>query len=175
MLRPDRPRLSCSVPSRLVAHCVFAVRRHRSTPVMHSPHRPPDATRRSCLCRVSRCELDDCSGRVQTSKFPVGDSLGLSAGIQFTPPKRTRHRQDSFVVSGGRCGLGVSNPARRAVWPRWPKRQAISLLELRFLQDGVRKDHGLVNEIALMSPRTDRRQQCLCCTEEAAEKLRMDP
>jgi len=32
-------------------------------------------------------------------KFSVGDSLELS-GIQFTPPKRTRHRQDSFVVSG---------------------------------------------------------------------------
>ena len=31
--------------------------------------------------------------------FSVGDSLELS-GIQFTPPKRTRHRQDSFVVSG---------------------------------------------------------------------------
>ena len=32
-------------------------------------------------------------------KFSVGDSLELS-GIQFTPPKRTRHRQDNFVVSG---------------------------------------------------------------------------
>jgi len=32
-------------------------------------------------------------------KFSVGDSLELS-GIQFTLPKRTRHRQDSFVVSG---------------------------------------------------------------------------
>jgi len=31
--------------------------------------------------------------------FFVGDSVELS-GIQFTPPKRTRHRQDSFVVSG---------------------------------------------------------------------------
>jgi len=26
--------------------------------------------------------------------------------IQFTPAKRTRHRQDSFVVSRGRCELG---------------------------------------------------------------------
>ena len=32
-------------------------------------------------------------------KFSVCDSLELS-GIQFTLPKRTRHRQDSFVVSG---------------------------------------------------------------------------
>ena len=31
-------------------------------------------------------------------KFSVGDSLELS-GIQFTPPKWTRHRQDSFVVA----------------------------------------------------------------------------
>ena len=34
--------------------------------------------------------------------FSVGDSLELS-GIQVTPPKRTRHRQDSFVV----CGVAV--------------------------------------------------------------------
>ena len=32
-------------------------------------------------------------------KFSVFDSLELS-GIQFTRPKRTRHRQDSFVMSG---------------------------------------------------------------------------
>ena len=32
-------------------------------------------------------------------KFSISDSLELS-GIQFTPPKRMRHRQDSFVMSG---------------------------------------------------------------------------
>jgi len=32
-------------------------------------------------------------------KFSVGDSLELS-GIRFIPPKQTRRRQDSFVVSG---------------------------------------------------------------------------
>ena len=32
-------------------------------------------------------------------KLSVGVSLELS-GIQFTPPKRARHRRDSFVVSG---------------------------------------------------------------------------
>ena len=41
---------------------------------------------------VCRCELDDCSERVQTSNF-------LSATV-LSSPKRTRHRQDSFVVSG---------------------------------------------------------------------------
>ena len=54
---------------------------------------------RPCLSRlVCRCELDDCSQRVQAANVSVGDSLELS-GIQFTPPKRTRHRQDSLVVS----------------------------------------------------------------------------
>ena len=59
-----------------------------------------DKTRQSCLCRVllCRCELDDCPERLQ-STFSVGDSLELS-GIQFTPLKRTRPGQDSFVVSG---------------------------------------------------------------------------
>jgi len=49
-------------------------------------------------CLMCPCKLDDCSERVQTSDFSVGDSLELS-GIQFTPSKRTRHRQDSCVVS----------------------------------------------------------------------------
>ena len=54
----------------------------------------PDTTRRSCLCRV-QCELLwTCSD----FKLSVGDSLELS-GIQFTPPKRTRQRQDSVVGS----------------------------------------------------------------------------
>jgi len=46
--------------------------------VMPNSHLQPDTTRRSCLRRVRRCELDDCSERVQTSNFFVGDSLELS-------------------------------------------------------------------------------------------------
>ena len=53
----------------------------------------------SVLCLVCRCESDNCSGQVQTSYFLSGDRLE-SSGIQFTLPKRKRHRQDSFVVSG---------------------------------------------------------------------------
>jgi len=56
----------------------------------------PDTTRRSCLCGVLCAGVNwRCPGFV----FSVGDSLELS-GIQFALPKRTRHRQDSFVVSG---------------------------------------------------------------------------
>ena len=102
-------------------------------------NRPPDKTRRSCLCRISRCKLSletvwrsclpamvaidwqaqrhtrhektvlsvscrvVCIGQLLLTyldfKFSVGDNLELS-GIQFTPPKRTRHEQDSFVLSG---------------------------------------------------------------------------
>ena len=74
---------------------------------MPNSHRSSNTTKRSCPCRVrcAGCELNDCCGGVQTSNFSVGDSLELS-GIQFTPAKRTRHRQDSFVVSRGRCELG---------------------------------------------------------------------
>jgi len=35
--------------------------------VMPNSHLQPDTTRRSCLRRVWRCELDDCSERVETS------------------------------------------------------------------------------------------------------------
>ena len=31
----------------------------------------------------------------------------LIALVQFTPPRQTRHRLDCFVVSGGRCKLGI--------------------------------------------------------------------
>ena len=50
---------------------------------------PPHQTRQDGpVCVVSGARSD--------FKFSVGDSLELS-GIQFTLPKRTRHRQDSFV------------------------------------------------------------------------------
>jgi len=38
-------------------------------------------------------------------RFSGGDSLELS-GIQFTPPRQTRHRQDSFVGSGLAVWIG---------------------------------------------------------------------
>ena len=57
-------------------------------------HARHDKTVLSVSCLAWRCELDNCSERVQTSNF-----LPLS-GMQFTPPMRTRHRQNSFVVSG---------------------------------------------------------------------------
>ena len=88
-----------------VCVCVCVTRRSR---IMPNSHRSSNTTKRSCPCRVrcaGCCELNDCCGGVQTSNFSVGDSLELS-GIQFTPSKRTRHRQDSFVVSRGRCELG---------------------------------------------------------------------
>ena len=45
-------------------------------------------------------------------KFSVGDSLELS-GIQFTPPKRTQHRQDSFVASDVAVWISLNS-----VWSR---------------------------------------------------------
>ena len=57
-------------------------------------HARHDKTVLSASCLAWRCELDNCSERVQISNF-----LPLS-GMQFTPPMRTRHRRDSFAVSG---------------------------------------------------------------------------
>ena len=48
-------------------------------------------------------------------KFSVGDSLELS-GITFTPPKRTRHRQDSFVVSGVAVCIGFQRMTSNLSW-----------------------------------------------------------
>ena len=70
--------------------------------LMPNSHRPTDTTRTvlSAQCLARRCELDDCSERVQTSSFLSATILSWS-GIEFTSPERTRHRQDSSVVSGG--------------------------------------------------------------------------
>ena len=69
--------------------------------LMSSLHRQPDTTKQSCLCRVWRSGVNWGQLLLTCSDFKssVGDSLELS-GIQFTTPKRTRYRQDSFVVSG---------------------------------------------------------------------------
>jgi len=86
------PQLSTPFPRRDVDFPIKAL--------MPNSLRPLDTTRRSCLCRVW------CAGvnwtialNVFRLQISVGDSIELS-GIQFTPPKRTRHRQDSIVVSG---------------------------------------------------------------------------
>ena len=68
---------------------------------MPNTHRPPDTTRQDRpVCVASG--VPAWTGRLLWTcshfKFSVGDSSELS-GIQFTPPKRTRNGQDSFVVS----------------------------------------------------------------------------
>ena len=52
-------------------------------------------------------------------KFSVNDSLELS-GIQFTPPKRTRQRQESFVVSDMAVWIDCFSLTRfeQRQWPR---------------------------------------------------------
>jgi len=75
-------------------------RRMFGTTCRYAQFTPPARHDKTVLSLAWRCELDNCSERVQTSNFlSAGDSLELS-GIQFTPPNRARHRQDSFVVSG---------------------------------------------------------------------------
>ena len=66
-----------------------------------------DKTVLSASCLVCRCELDDCSERVQTSDFLSATYFicrpGVS-GIQFTPPKQTQQlqtRQFCRVWRGG--------------------------------------------------------------------------
>ena len=57
----------------------------------------PDTTKQSCMCRVWRVTCVNWTIAILTCS--INDSLQFS-GIQFTRPKRTRHRQDSFVASG---------------------------------------------------------------------------
>jgi len=66
----------------------------RPTHAQFTPPTRQDKTVLSASCLACRL-LWTCSDY----KFSVGDSFELS-GIQFTPQKRTRHRQDSFVASG---------------------------------------------------------------------------
>jgi len=66
---------------------------------MPNSHRPPDTTRRSCLYRVWRGDVNwTIPINVSDFQFSAGDSLKLSR-IQFTPPMQTRRRQDCFVGS----------------------------------------------------------------------------
>ena len=80
---------------------------YRDQTFMRQSQRLPDTTRQSCLCRVwtRRCKLDDCSKRVRTSDFPSA-TASSRRGSNSHPPKRTRHRQDSFVVSGVAVRIG---------------------------------------------------------------------
>jgi len=60
----------------------------------------PDTTKQSCLCRVWCDGVNWTIAKLTCSnfKFSIGDSPRVAG--QFTPLKRARHRQDSFVVSG---------------------------------------------------------------------------
>ena len=81
---------------------------------MPNSHRQPDASRQSCPCRVwCACVNWTIATNVFGLHTSVGDSLELS-GIQFTPPKRTRHRQDSFVVSGVAVWISFNRPGWRS-------------------------------------------------------------
>ena len=74
---------------------------------MPNSHRPPDTTRRSCLCRVWCTDANRTIAlNVFSLQFFFGYSLGLS-GIQFTPPKRTRHRQVLSCLAW-RCELALT-------------------------------------------------------------------
>ena len=83
--------------------------------VMPNSHRPPDKTRRSCLCRIWRCELsrpDKCvlrrsasGGRTAPPDTPRHrpDTERTCLAVeptQFTPPHQTRQNSPICVVSG---------------------------------------------------------------------------
>ena len=82
--------------------------------------------------------------------FSAGDSLELSE-IQFTPPKRTRHRQDSFVVSGEAVWIGSTSnlvPERRLAsvrgfWSAGPDAWNSLSSHLYFINDTAVSKHKL--------------------------------
>ena len=121
---PDKTRKSCRVrrcelsrPDRPTSAFCFRVRPAVAPTVPAPPDTPmlnalvgggqadsihtttPDTTRRSCLCRVwcaDRCEVDDCSERVQTSNY-------LSATVLSCRESNSRRRSgrdiDKTVLS----------------------------------------------------------------------------
>ena len=78
---------------------------------MPSSHCPPDRTRRSCLCRVRRCELtagqvrsaSECVQRSHCAARHRADTERTCLAVgptQFTPPHQTRQNSRVCVVSG---------------------------------------------------------------------------
>ena len=76
-------------------------------------HARPDKTVLYVSCLRRRCEFD--SRQLKTVAGRKKWSLNtLIAILQFTPPCQTRHRQNCFVVSGGRCELSIRRTQLRA-------------------------------------------------------------
>ena len=59
----------------------------------------PDTTKQSCLCRVW-CDGVNWTIAINVFKLQIFYRRQSRVAGQFTPLKRARHRQDSFVVSG---------------------------------------------------------------------------
>jgi len=84
-------------------------------PTQFTPLHRHDKTVLSVSCRVYWCELYDCSERVHTSNFSVGDSLQLSC--ESNSHRRSGRDADKTVLSclAWRCELASrrsrSNPA----------------------------------------------------------------
>jgi len=84
--------------------------------VMSNSHRPPDTTRRSCLCRVGRCELsletvwpksEQLADRSPSSRGVLRRSLGL---VICSSPQRVyilRGVQRRCVWAVGRLGVAA--------------------------------------------------------------------
>ena len=88
-----------------------------------------DKTVLSVSCLAWQCELHNCKLTCSDFGFSVGDSLELS-GIQFTPSRQTRHRQDCFVGSGLAVltGYNITTPKSReshAAAPADARRKAL--------------------------------------------------
>ena len=78
---------------------------------MPNSHCRPDRTRRSCLCRVRRCELtagqvrsaSECVQRSHCAARHRADTERTCLAVgptQFTPPRQTRRNSRVCVVSG---------------------------------------------------------------------------
>jgi len=79
----------------------------------------PDTTKLSCLCRVRFGGVNwipDDSGLSPTENLKSEHVSSII--VQFTALRQTRHRQDCFIVSGGRCELGIRSTAPQCsvVW-----------------------------------------------------------
>ena len=78
---------------------------------MPNSHRPPDTTRQSCLCRVSGVPVWIGRSLWTCPDFFCRRQSWVVGNPIHTLTKRTRHRQDSSVVSG--VAVQISCKARR--------------------------------------------------------------
>ena len=108
-----------------------------STNAQFTPPARQDKTVLSVSCLVWRCELDKIAINAFRVQFFCRSATVLSclSGILFTPPKRTRHRQDSFVCVVSGVAVWISFNEHQVARRTW-KGAGVDWKQAEFDSDG---------------------------------------